>query len=226
MPRYKPHSISFTLELPSSSTPQSTEQTNRNRFTVEYVNVDHARTSTLASTERSHQFEMNSVQESSTTTTNAESSRRAPVELLSVRGADLSFIVDGVRYTAAVASTPTSDGGTRFFVHSSAFGTHTLLKHTRLPEPKEQSSLSSSAYVARMPGKVVELLVPNNSMVKAGQALLTTYSMKIESKMLAHQDGVVKFFVEPNQLFADGQVLLDVIADKPQDAKEETSGGK
>lgn len=126
----------------------------------------------------------------------------------------LNCVINGVFHSFQIASTsgPQSTSPLKFYVHSQEHGTHTIIKRPRLPEPKSDGGddLGESTYVSKMPGKVVELLVPNGSNVKKGQALLTTYSMKIQSQVNAHSDGIVKFFVEANQLFEDGQRLLTV----------------
>jgi len=50
----------------------------------------------------------------------------------------------------------------------------------------------------------------NNSNVKEGDLILVTYSMKIESKISADKDGILKLFVKENDLFEEGKLLLSI----------------
>ena len=53
------------------------------------------------------------------------------------------------------------------------------------------SDESSGGFVARMPGKVIELRVQVGDLVSAGETLLVLEAMKMEHPMRATEDGVV-----------------------------------
>ena len=58
--------------------------------------------------------------------------------------------------------------------------------------------------------KIMDILVKDGQTVKAGQTLIITYSMKIESKITAQTPGRVKLHVAVGDLFDEGKRLLDV----------------
>ena len=70
-----------------------------------------------------------------------------------------------------------------------------------------------SAYTASMPCRILKLLVPSDSKVKAGDALMTVESMKMESRVYSKHEGQVKFRVAEGQVVEAGTLMLDVVVD-------------
>ena len=83
------------------------------------------------------------------------------------------------------------------------------------------SEEASGGFVARMPGKVIDLRVKVGDAVNAGQTLVVLEAMKMEHPMNAIEDGVVlEVRVAPGDQVESGAVLLVV---EPASAGKETS---
>ena len=93
------------------------------------------------------------------------------------------------------------------FIHNVTLGSFVLVERSRLCKGEEGEGGVEGGYVAPMPGKILQLLVQEGAAVQKGDALLVMESMKMESKVSAHKDGVVKLFVKEGQLI-DAQTLL------------------
>ncbi len=86
----------------------------------------------------------------------------------------------------------------------------------RRPDPvhaegAEQSQTEGPDLLARMPGKIVRLLVAPGQVVAAGQPLLIMESMKMETELAAPQAGLVeRVAVGEGQVVAQGELLVAV----------------
>ena len=96
------------------------------------------------------------------------------------------------------------------YLHS-ADGEFTIIKNSRLPETLgESASDKVGKYTAPMPGKILKVSVTEGEQVKAGQLLVTLFSMKMEHKILAQKEGKVKLFVKEGDIADAGQLLVDL----------------
>jgi len=78
---------------------------------------------------------------------------------------------------------------------------------------------ASSGFVARMPGKVIDLRVEIGDTVTAGQTLLVLEAMKMEHPMNAPFDGIVtEIRVTLEEQVESGALLLVVV---PHESEEE-----
>ena len=76
------------------------------------------------------------------------------------------------------------------------------------------SGTNESAFTAPMPGKVLEILIPEGAKVSEGQPLMVLEAMKMEHRILANKKGVVTaiHYSQGDQVDA-GSVLLDLESD-------------
>ncbi len=72
---------------------------------------------------------------------------------------------------------------------------------------------AESAYVSTMPCRILKVLAKNESKVKAGDPLLTMESMKMETRISAKHDGIVRFKVKEGQLIEAGVAMLSIDAE-------------
>ena len=64
---------------------------------------------------------------------------------------------------------------------------------------------------AQMPGQIMEILVAEGDTVTSGQALLVMEAMKMEIRISANRDGIVKhIMVEQGQIVGKGQLLIEL----------------
>jgi propionyl-CoA carboxylase alpha chain len=69
----------------------------------------------------------------------------------------------------------------------------------------------TEAITAPMPGKIVELLVEENSKVKEGESLLILEAMKMQNEIIAVVAGKVKkIHVKPGDSVAKDEVLMEI----------------
>ena len=111
--------------------------------------------------------------------------------------------IDGQRTRSRVTRT-----GDRILVHGPR-GDLELAIQPRFVVPGSEET--HGGFVARMPGKVIELRVQAGDRVQAGQTLLVLEAMKMEHPMTATEDGVVsEVRVEVGQQVESGALLLVV----------------
>jgi len=77
------------------------------------------------------------------------------------------------------------------------------------------ASDAEGAFTAPMPGKVLDVLVPEGAKVREGQDLMVLEAMKMEHRIAADRDGTVAsiYFQTGDQVDA-GSVLLDFVEDE------------
>jgi acetyl/propionyl-CoA carboxylase alpha subunit len=74
-----------------------------------------------------------------------------------------------------------------------------------------ETAQAQNAYISQMPGKILKILVQPQEAVKLNQALLVIESMKMETQILAHADGVVTgLHVSEGQLIEAGTLCLEL----------------
>ena len=61
-----------------------------------------------------------------------------------------------------------------------------------------------------MPCRILKLLVKTNTNVKKNDALLIMEAMKMEVKLFARHDGVVKFLVKEGDVVDAGTILIKI----------------
>ena len=73
------------------------------------------------------------------------------------------------------------------------------------------SGTNEDAFTAPMPGKVLEVLIPEGAKVSEGQPLMVLEAMKMEHRILADKKGIVTaiHYSQGDQVDA-GSVLLDL----------------
>lgn len=76
------------------------------------------------------------------------------------------------------------------------------------------SVINEGAFTAPMPGKVLEVLIPEGAKVSEGQPLMVLEAMKMEHRILADKQGIVTaiHYSQGDQVDA-GSVLLDLESD-------------
>ena len=82
-------------------------------------------------------------------------------------------------------------------------------------EPGISDSVTNEgAFTAPMPGKVLEVLIPEGAKVSEGQPLMVLEAMKMEHRILADKQGIVTaiHYSQGDQVDA-GSVLLDLESD-------------
>jgi acetyl/propionyl-CoA carboxylase alpha subunit len=76
----------------------------------------------------------------------------------------------------------------------------------------KKSKSGNSSMLSPMPGKVIDILVKKDAVVKAGDVLVIMEAMKMEHSIKASSDGVIKnVFVQIDQLIGDGVELVKLI---------------
>lgn len=133
-------------------------------------------------------------------------------------------IGDGSYLVAAIAS---RDDHIRFEVNSSYFRFEIAWQAERLwlhhPEfgnlqaqsvpllSPAQTAQAENAYVSQMPGKILRILVEVHQPVQRNQVLFVMESMKMETQITAHADGIVKaLYVSENQLIESGTLCIEI----------------
>jgi biotin carboxyl carrier protein len=77
--------------------------------------------------------------------------------------------------------------------------------------PNQQGDDQQGALIAKMPGKVVKVLIEQGAQVKKGQALLIIEAMKMENEVKANQEGIIdKIHVTSGQSINSGETLISI----------------
>ncbi|MBN1415423.1 MAG: biotin/lipoyl-binding protein [Bacteroidales bacterium] len=76
---------------------------------------------------------------------------------------------------------------------------------------KHKQVLKAETINAPMPGKIIELLVEENTTVKEGEAILILEAMKMQNEISTHVSGKVKKInVRPGDTVAKDQVMMEI----------------
>jgi len=116
----------------------------------------------------------------------------------------LEVLIDGQHVTAYVSA----DGAKRWVTVN---GQTVVLTKASGAKRKSSGHEHASELAAPMPGLVRSVNVVDGEAVKKGQTLLTLEAMKMEIRIQAKNDGVVKkLFVKQGQTVEREQVLIEV----------------
>ncbi|HEX6029817.1 MAG TPA: biotin carboxylase N-terminal domain-containing protein [Tepidiformaceae bacterium] len=132
--------------------------------------------------------------------------QRGHARLLSIEGAAVWFEVEGVRQSVSVVTE-----GNETWVQGAAGQVH-LVEVPRFPEKAVEAV--TGGHTAPMPGKIVAVHVQPGDRVARGQVLLILEAMKMEHRILAAEDGVVREVrAELGHQMEAGQLLLVIDGD-------------
>ncbi len=90
-------------------------------------------------------------------------------------------------------------------------GQHYTLNVANAKSRTRKRSTASGDLTAQMPGQVIAVQVSEGDSVAAGQTLVILEAMKMEIRLSAPHDGIVKkLHVQPGTIVERGQVLVEV----------------
>ncbi|UCH14821.1 MAG: acetyl-CoA carboxylase biotin carboxyl carrier protein subunit [Bacteroidales bacterium] len=76
---------------------------------------------------------------------------------------------------------------------------------------KHREKSKTEAIIAPMPGKIIDLLVEENSDIKEGEPILILEAMKMQNEINSHVTGKIKkILVKQNDSVAKDEVLLEI----------------
>lgn len=97
----------------------------------------------------------------------------------------------------------------QLWLHHPEFGNFQAQSVPLLQPP--QTARAENAYISQMPGKILRILVQVDEPVKLNQTLFVIESMKMETQITAHADGIVKgLYVSENQLIESGTLCIEI----------------
>lgn len=127
------------------------------------------------------------------------------VELLQAKDGKLELLIDGKRLTACISS----DKDKRWVTIDGQ--TFVLTKSTGARRRGQAGQHAAGALTAPMPGQVRAVNVREGDPVTKGQTLVVLEAMKMEIRIHAPQDGVVKkLFVQTAQTVEREQILIEL----------------
>ena len=128
------------------------------------------------------------------------------VEIVSAKDGQLELLIDGQRVTAYVSS----DGAKRWVTVNGQTSMLTKSSGAR-SRGKGSGHDQASELVAPMPGLVRSVNVAEGESVSKGQTLLVLEAMKMEIRIQAQREGVVKkLAVQQGQTVEREQVLVEI----------------
>lgn len=127
------------------------------------------------------------------------------VEILRAEDGKLDLLIDGKRVTAYVSTENTKRWVT---VNGQTF---VLTKSSGARRSGHSGQHAAGELTAAMPGQVRAVNVREGEIVTKGQTLMVLEAMKMEIRIHAPQDGVVKkLFVKQGETVEREQVLIDI----------------
>ena len=131
--------------------------------------------------------------------------KTANVEILQAKDGKLELLIDGKRVTAYVSS----DNANRWVTINGQ--TLVLTKSSGARRGSHAGHHAAGELTAPMPGQVRALNVSEGDAVTKGQTLLVLEAMKMEIRIHAPRDGIVKrLFVKQSQTVEREQILIEV----------------
>ncbi len=127
--------------------------------------------------------------------------KNSNVELVSIENNQLACIINGFKKTFVVAKSKNE-----LFIHHPPSGSFRIKIADRFPGVL--STEKSGCYQAPMPGEVVKLFVKTGDKVEKGKTLLIMSSMKMETSIEAHSDGVVEELFIAEKSFVEAEAIL------------------
>ncbi|MCI0549452.1 MAG: biotin/lipoyl-binding protein [Anaerolineae bacterium] len=130
--------------------------------------------------------------------------RTVDVEIIHAESGKLDLLIDGQRVTAYVSS----DGARRWVtVNGQTF----VLTKSSDAKRRGAGHDHASELAAPMPGQVRGVNVSEGDVVTKGQTLLVLEAMKMEIRIQAPRDGVIKkLFVNQGQTVEREQILVEI----------------
>ncbi len=131
--------------------------------------------------------------------------KRVEVEIIREDEGQLELLIDGQRVTAYVSS----DGAKRWVTVNGQ--TFVLTKSAAGAKRRGAGHEHASELAAPMPGQVRSMNVVEGDAVTKGQTLLVLEAMKMEIRIQAPRDGVVKkLLVKQGQTVEREQILVEI----------------
>jgi len=128
------------------------------------------------------------------------------VEIFAYSGHLMELAINGLRRHYIC----TMNSQDEVLLHSDVLGDYSLILESRFKLAEKEEEETDGAYISPMPAKIQNLEVPDKSKVTKGTALIVIESMKLQKKLYAHKDGIVKFFVKAGDIVQGGAVLLTI----------------
>ena len=137
-------------------------------------------------------------------------------------GEQIDPIMDTVRVDSRASRLVIDRNGIESIVHCARVGDRWWIHldgYVHVVDLIEPGAVNASdaegAFTAPMPGKVLDVLVPEGAKVREGQDLMVLEAMKMEHRIAADRDGTVVaiHFKKGDQVDA-GSVLLDLVGEE------------
>ena len=133
-------------------------------------------------------------------------------------GGPLDLIVDTARIDSRPSRLVIERNGIESIVHCARVGDRWWIHldgHVHVVDVIEPGAVDASdaegAFTAPMPGKVLDVLVPEGAKVREGQDLMVLEAMKMENEIKSSLDGVVKaIHVKEGQALENGVLMMEV----------------
>ncbi len=122
-------------------------------------------------------------------------------ELISIENNSLTCIINNHRKTFVVAKSKEE-----LFIHHPAAGSFKMKIIPRFSDAV--SDEKQGGYKAPMPGEIVKLLVKAGDKVSSGKGLVIISSMKMETTIEAHSDGIVEEIFISEKSFVEANTIL------------------
>jgi len=128
--------------------------------------------------------------------------KRYKADILDNTPDNIRIEIEGVIYSFNISSDDIT-----YFVHNEILGNITAENKERFPEL--MSDASDLGYQTPMPAQIIKVIASPGDKVKSGDELVVISSMKMESTVYAHEDGVIEeiFAQEGQNVPADFELL-------------------
>ncbi|KAJ3414012.1 hypothetical protein HDV05_007219 [Chytridiales sp. JEL 0842] len=129
-------------------------------------------------------------------------------------GGEIRALVGGIQQTFSIATSSSKTDAYQHVIHIQSSGwSLSPLTAAVLNELQSQSGKSSDQdrqHITPMPCRILAINAPSGTKVKPGDAILTVESMKMETKIRAKAEGVVKITVNVNDVLKAGVIIAVV----------------
>lgn len=123
------------------------------------------------------------------------------VELLSSTGNNIVCSINNERKSFNAV-----EDRNELFIHHPDAGSFRMTKVERFKEA--QNEVDKNSYTAPMPGEIVKVLIKKGDKINSGSPLLVMSSMKMETTIEAHSDGVIEEVFVAEKAFVEADTLL------------------
>lgn len=101
--------------------------------------------------------------------------------------------IDGMIYSFDISNEKNT-----YYVHNEELGNYIIEQKPRFPESSKENE--KGGYITPMPAQIIKVLGVTGDTIKSGDELIIISSMKMESTVFAHEDGVIEeLYVEEGQ---------------------------